>query len=350
MDDLNDIGGDGIGGRARMCLLNMCGLPGAGKSTIARALAAHLNDNGTKRDGINIRVSVVSFDDIEKQLALQSSSSPSPQHQEDAEGRSGGGHPTVTTGSAANLVYDAALWRAARKEAFSRLTALLTEDDEDKEGKRWERAAQAEEATEEGMIGSDTNTGTSDGCRGVRGRRYHLVIADDNFYYASMRYQVHLLARRVSAAHVQLYVEVALETAHLRNALRIGTDRVPRDALDRMAAAIEPPNLATSRLFERTRTAVVAAAVAGDNDTAAVAVSAWERVYALWGVPPPIPATEDEREVRALQAAHDTSYIEPLQLHTSPQGHLPTHLALAATWTPLQCGACCYPMTLNTKP
>jgi hypothetical protein len=33
-----------------------------------------------------------------------------------------------------------------------------------------------------------------------------------------------------------------LETAHLRNERRGGGERVPRDALDRMAAALEPPD------------------------------------------------------------------------------------------------------------
>ena len=44
--------------------------------------------------------------------------------------------------------------------------------------------------------------------------RPHLVVADDNFYYAGMSYQCHLLARRAAAAHVQLYLPVDLDLAH----------------------------------------------------------------------------------------------------------------------------------------
>ena len=51
---------------ARACLLTMCGLPGAGKSTLARAVAARAESDG-------IRVSLVSFDDVERRLASEKS-------------------------------------------------------------------------------------------------------------------------------------------------------------------------------------------------------------------------------------------------------------------------------------
>lgn len=179
---------------ARTCLLNMCGLPGAGKSTLARALAAHLAD-----DVHDIRVSLVSFDDIEKeQLSLMRSASagasggqPGRAGQPDAAG-------AATMGSVANLEYDAAVWRAARKEAFARLDALLTADMDDDE--RDDDGDERDDFEERAERGGDEKQRTR--------RRRHLVIADDNFYYASMRYQVHQLARRTAAAHVQLHVDV----------------------------------------------------------------------------------------------------------------------------------------------
>ena len=65
-----------------------------------------------------------------------------------------------------------------------------------------------------------------------------------------MRYQCHRLARRAAAAHVQLYLPVDLDLAHARNAARHPSEVVPRDALDRMADAIEPPD-GDRRAFER---------------------------------------------------------------------------------------------------
>jgi O-phosphoseryl-tRNA(Sec) kinase len=189
---------DDVDVTARTCLLNMCGLPGAGKSTLARALAALLNHTHD-----DVRVSLVSFDSVEKQLALEALES-STSARSGGEGGGGGrdalgalggqggqqpsaASATMGCGEAAvELDYDAAVWRAARREAFTRLHALLTAEDDDE----------------------DNNDDEDEKRRGRR-RRRHLVIADDNFYYASMRYQVHQLARRTAAAHVQLYVQVA---------------------------------------------------------------------------------------------------------------------------------------------
>lgn len=89
-----------------------------------------------------------------------------------------------------------------------------------------------------------------------------------------------------------------LEVAHRRNERRTGAARVPREALERMAAALEPPD-PEKRPFERDRTAVFDAAFSDftdkATDAAAAAAAAWERVRALWGAPPPMPVTEEER-------------------------------------------------------
>ena len=110
----------------------------------------------------------VAFDDIERRLASEraaSSSDPDPDAPAPAPA---GFHP--------------ALPRAARAEAFAALERALADDPNDP--------------------------------------RPHLVVADDNFYYAGMRYQCHRLARRAAAAHVQLYLPVDLDLAHARNAAR----------------------------------------------------------------------------------------------------------------------------------
>ena len=179
---------------ARACLLTMCGLPGAGKSTLARAVAARAESEG-------IRVSLVSFDDVERRLASEKSEA-SASRGDDAGGPTPG--------------FDAATWKAARVEALATVERLLLCE------------AEAENVDEDGGGEKDH-------------RRRALIIADDNFYYAGMRQQCHRVARRARAAHAQLFVSISVAQAHARNESRDPRDVVPRDALERMADQFEPP-------------------------------------------------------------------------------------------------------------
>jgi len=178
---------------ARACLLTMCGLPGAGKSTLARAVAARAESEG-------IRVSLVSFDDVERRLASEKSEA-SASRGDDAGGSTPG--------------FDAATWKAARLEALATVERLLLSE-------------------AEASVGEDGGGEKDD-------RRRALIIADDNFYYAGMRQQCHRIARRARAAHAQLFVSISVAQAHARNESRDPRDVVPRDALERMADQFEPP-------------------------------------------------------------------------------------------------------------
>lgn len=175
------------------CLLTMCGLPGAGKSTLARAVAARAESDG-------IRVSLVSFDDVERRLASEKSEASA------SRGYDAGGS---TPG------FDAATWKAARLEALTTVERLLLSE-------------------AEASVGEDGGGEKDD-------RRRALIIADDNFYYAGMRQQCHRIARRARAAHAQLFVSISVAQAHARNESRDPRDVVPRDALERMADQFEPP-------------------------------------------------------------------------------------------------------------
>lgn len=180
---------------ARACLLTMCGLPGAGKSTLARAVAARAESDG-------IRVSLVSFDDIERRVATEKSEASASLRGDDAGDWTPG--------------FDAATWKAARVEALATVERLLLCE------------AEAENVDEDGGGEKDH-------------RRRALIIADDNFYYAGMRQQCHRMARRARAAHAQLFVSISVAQAHKRNESRDKNDIVPRDALERMADQFEPP-------------------------------------------------------------------------------------------------------------
>ena len=180
---------------ARACLLTMCGLPGAGKSTLARAVAARAESDG-------IRVSLVSFDDIERRVATEKSEASASLRGDDAGDWTPG--------------FDAATWKAARVEALATVERLLLCE------------AEAENVDEDGGGEKDH-------------RRRALIIADDNFYYAGMRQQCHRMALRARAAHAQLFVSISVAQAHKRNESRDKNDIVPRDALERMADQFEPP-------------------------------------------------------------------------------------------------------------
>jgi O-phosphoseryl-tRNA(Sec) kinase len=274
---------------ARACLLTMCGLPGAGKSTLARAVAARAESDG-------IRVSLVSFDDVERRLASEKSEA-SASRGDDAGGPTPG--------------FDAATWKAARVEALVTVERLLLCE------------AEAENVDEDGGGEKDH-------------RRRALIIADDNFYYAGMRQQCHRVARRARAAYAQLFVSISVAQAHKRNESRDKNDVVPRDALERMADQFEPPaaevyrdddgeagaeddaseNVRAVRAFERDATVTVAAERLGFTPAGVNASDVndvWLRVREKWTRPATLvglssEALEDRRRLgsaaNAATAAH----------------------------------------------
>ena len=273
---------------ARACLLTMCGLPGAGKSTLARAVAARAESDG-------IRVSLVSFDDVERRLASEKSEA-SASRGDDAGGSTPG--------------FDAATWKAARLEALATVERLLLSE-------------------AEASVGEDGGGEKDD-------RRRALIIADDNFYYAGMRQQCHRMARRTRAAYAQLFVSISVAQAHKRNESRDKNDVVPRDALERMADQFEPPaaevyrdddgeagaeddaseNTRAVRAFERDATVTVDAERLGFTPAGVNASDVndvWLRVREKWTRPATLvglssEALEDRRRsgsaANAASAAH----------------------------------------------
>ncbi|NXA50967.1 PSTK kinase, partial [Nothocercus julius] len=66
-------------------------------------------------------------------------------------------------------------------------------------------------------------------------------ILDDNFYYQSMRYEVYQLARKYSLSFCQIFLECPLEQCLQRNRLR--SDPLPDETISQMARKIEMPDL-----------------------------------------------------------------------------------------------------------
>lgn len=167
-------------------VLVLCGLPGAGKSTLARRLA---QSSATHIDGeLQVEVHHISFDDVDIGGVVAASSE----------------------------VEEVAIDFEADRWCRSRALALLEVE------RRIDESRQ-----------TNNSIGT---CVSRR-----LIVVDDNMYYRSMRHQCYLLAKKHEVPYGQVYVEVPLAVALARNARRTGSARVPDEIIERMHARFEAP-------------------------------------------------------------------------------------------------------------
>ena len=238
---------------AAVCVAVVLGLPGAGKTALARGLralaAAEAARGGEGDAATKARTPTVTHVEFD---AFHPGSSGA-----DAAFDEGGG------------AFDPAAWRQERGAALAHLEATV-------------RALAAAAAA-------------ADNGEGSRSQRA-LVLVDDNMYYRSMRYRVFQLARRSGAAYVQVHVAAGLEAALERNAGRAGGARVPDGVVRRMAAALQAPR---PDVFPWERASLE---VPGGAEASAAA--AWAGVLGLWGAAPAPAPTEAEAEARR-QAARE---------------------------------------------
>ncbi|XP_012579248.1 PREDICTED: L-seryl-tRNA(Sec) kinase [Condylura cristata] len=210
-------GDDGGGARGegpqKLALCVLCGLPGAGKSTLARALSHRLRREQAWAVG------VVAYDDVMPDAFLPEASEPPLPSQWKLlrqellkyleyflNGATGGGQMSVPP------TRTEVMW-----EAF---TACLKDQDL--------ISSAAAEARPSYPL---TKTAMS---------RPLLLILDDNFYYQSMRYEVYQLARKYSLGFCQVFLDCALETCLERNGQR--PRAVPAETIHLMGGKIEKPH------------------------------------------------------------------------------------------------------------
>ncbi|XP_040558861.1 L-seryl-tRNA(Sec) kinase isoform X3 [Gallus gallus] len=191
------------GGRVVLCVL--CGLPAAGKSTLARALRRQL----PLRQGWDCALLV--YDDLIPEEAW-------------GRGEPPDGEPPLDSA-----------WKRRRRELLRHLERLLR-------ALRSHPAPPGPAAAPPSwgrFLSCCAEQGLLPGRGGGPGTRPLCLVLDDNFYYRSMRHEVFQLARKYSLGFCQLFLECPLELCLQRNRLR--GSPVPEGTICRMAQRVEVP-------------------------------------------------------------------------------------------------------------
>ncbi|XP_077311713.1 L-seryl-tRNA(Sec) kinase [Lithobates pipiens] len=185
-----------------MGLCTLCGLPGAGKSTLAAALKE-------KASPAAHTIVSLSYDEILAEEAFEGESLRESREVSCQSPESGG--------------REHSLWKQDRQQLLQCLEHLivsmssrtLLQAPSDVKDSLWRRFCQC--LASQGLISaSSSNSGFQHFC--INPVHFPLFfILDDNFYYQSMRYEVYQLARKHSLGFCQLYLQCSTESCLQRN-------------------------------------------------------------------------------------------------------------------------------------
>ncbi|XP_039643447.1 L-seryl-tRNA(Sec) kinase isoform X1 [Perca fluviatilis] len=196
-------------GRSPACLCVLCGLPAAGKSTLARKVLRSAPLHGW-------RATVVPYDDLIPEHAFQIRA------EEDG-------------GTLQEIVNTHTEWKSHRQavlqciEQFLEKPQLLAE---------LPVSCQIDSAAWQQCIRALLQPEALD--RSQAERAPLLFLLDDNFYYPSMRYEMYQLARKYSLGFCQVYLQCDLESCISRNQCR--SEPIPTEVILEMVKRLESPN------------------------------------------------------------------------------------------------------------
>jgi O-phosphoseryl-tRNA(Sec) kinase len=257
----------------RDLVLLLCGLPGAGKSTVAARIerdgadvAARLGFGGAGQPAL--QVACVSFDrllEAESRRAAATRAAP-PAAAAEREGASAAaGTAAEVSPARSEAEFDVDAWHRHREAAWQAVRVAL----------------EAERAP-----------------RSVR-----LVVVDDNFHLRSMRKHFYQLSRSCGALFVQWLLDVPRGVAEARNRARPQASRVPDKSLERIATSFEPPD-AAKHAWERL-SFVVRCEEARTEDELWRKLLPWDALARLWRVerPEPPPSAEEQADAAAQREA-----------------------------------------------
>ncbi|XP_071986177.1 L-seryl-tRNA(Sec) kinase [Engystomops pustulosus] len=203
-----------------LCVL--CGLPGAGKSTLAQRL---------KERQTSCSIVIISYDDVmgdgafKEQALLEC-------REVSCQSENQGGRETSP-------------WKRHRQQLLRCLENLITallapsalRPPNGKADETWKRLVQCLES--QGLVSDGEDSELSSRSINVRSGPVYFIL-DDNFYYQSMRYEVFQLARKYSLGFCQLYLQCPVDCCLMRNNERQNgvTDRT----IILMDSKLERPN------------------------------------------------------------------------------------------------------------
>ncbi|XP_029311893.1 L-seryl-tRNA(Sec) kinase [Cottoperca gobio] len=193
-------------GRTPACLCVFCGLPAAGKSTLARRVLSTAAQHGW-------RASVVSYDDLIPEHAFQ----------------------TRVVKDCVELQEKHTEWKLHRQAVLRCIEQFLEKPQVLAE---LASSRQINRAAWEQCILPLLQPEALD--RSQADRAPLLFLLDDNFYYPSMRYEVYQLARKYSLGFCQVYLQCDLESCISRNQSR--SEPIPTEVVLEMVKRLESPN------------------------------------------------------------------------------------------------------------